>query len=62
MSDFVVIGMTAGLCVLTWGLIAMCERAARGWAMNGPEIIGLLAAVGLLAYLTIALLKPEWFA
>ena len=38
------------------------RAAARGWAMNGPEIIGLLAAVGLLAYLAIALLKPEWFA
>ena len=30
--------------------------------MNGPEVIGLLAAVGLFAYLTVALLKPEWFA
>jgi len=30
--------------------------------MNGPELIGLLAAVALLGYLIIALLKPEWFA
>jgi K+-transporting ATPase KdpF subunit len=30
--------------------------------MNGPEWIALLAAVALLAYLTVALLKPEWFA
>jgi len=30
--------------------------------MNGPEVIGLLVAVGLLFYLTIALLKPEWFS
>ena len=30
--------------------------------MNGPEVIALLAAVALLAYLTVALLKPEWFA
>ena len=30
--------------------------------MIGPELIGLLAAGVLLAYLTIALLKPEWFA
>ena len=29
--------------------------------MNGPEWVGLLVAVGLLLYLTIALLKPEWF-
>ncbi len=30
--------------------------------MNGAELIALLASVGLLAYLTIALLKPEWFS
>jgi K+-transporting ATPase KdpF subunit len=30
--------------------------------MNGVEIVGLVLSVGLLVYLTIALLKPEWFA
>jgi len=30
--------------------------------MNGIELIGLTLAVGLLAYLTVALLKPEWFS
>ena len=30
--------------------------------MNGSELIGLVLSVGLLVYLTIALLKPEWFA
>jgi K+-transporting ATPase KdpF subunit len=30
--------------------------------MSGTELVGLLLAVGLLVYLTIALLKPEWFA
>lgn len=30
--------------------------------MNGPEVIALIAAVGLLGYLVVALLKPEWFA
>jgi K+-transporting ATPase KdpF subunit len=30
--------------------------------MGGAELVGLLAAVGLLAYLTVALLKPEWFS
>jgi K+-transporting ATPase KdpF subunit len=30
--------------------------------MSGTEIIGLLVSVGLLGYLTAALLKPEWFA
>ena len=30
--------------------------------MNGTELIALLLAVGLLGYLAVALLKPEWFA
>jgi K+-transporting ATPase KdpF subunit len=30
--------------------------------MSGTELVALLAAVGLLAYLLVALLKPEWFA
>jgi K+-transporting ATPase KdpF subunit len=30
--------------------------------MNATEVVGLLLAVGLLVYLSIALLKPEWFA
>jgi K+-transporting ATPase KdpF subunit len=30
--------------------------------MNGSEIVGLLVSAGLLVYLVIALLKPEWFA
>ncbi len=30
--------------------------------MNGTEWIGLALAVGLLIYLTAALLKPEWFS
>lgn len=30
--------------------------------MNGSELVGLALSLALLAYLTIALLKPEWFA
>ena len=30
--------------------------------MSGAETVALLVAVGLFAYLTVALLKPEWFA
>jgi K+-transporting ATPase KdpF subunit len=30
--------------------------------MNGAEVLGLFVATGLLVYLTVALLKPEWFA
>jgi K+-transporting ATPase KdpF subunit len=30
--------------------------------MNAGELVGLLLAVGLMVYLTVALLKPEWFS
>jgi K+-transporting ATPase KdpF subunit len=30
--------------------------------MSGIELVGLLVALGLLGYLTVALLKPEWFS
>jgi K+-transporting ATPase KdpF subunit len=30
--------------------------------MNATEFVALLVAIGLLAYLLIALLKPEWFS
>lgn len=30
--------------------------------MSGTELVGLIATVCLLVYLTVALLKPEWFA
>ncbi|HEY2826934.1 MAG TPA: K(+)-transporting ATPase subunit F [Pirellulales bacterium] len=30
--------------------------------MNGAELVGLLVSAGLLVYLVIALLKPEWFS
>lgn len=30
--------------------------------MHVIELVGLIIALGLLAYLTVALLKPEWFS
>jgi K+-transporting ATPase KdpF subunit len=30
--------------------------------MSGMELVGLVVAVGLLAYLLVAFLKPEWFS
>jgi K+-transporting ATPase KdpF subunit len=30
--------------------------------MSGIELVGLLVATGLMAYLLVAFLKPEWFA
>ena len=30
--------------------------------MNGGELVGLVFSLALLAYLGVALLKPEWFS
>ena len=30
--------------------------------MSGIDLVGMIVAVGLLGYLIVALLKPEWFA
>jgi K+-transporting ATPase KdpF subunit len=30
--------------------------------MSGSEQVGLILSLALLAYLTVALLKPEWFS
>jgi K+-transporting ATPase KdpF subunit len=30
--------------------------------MTGNEIVGLLLSIAMLVYITIALLKPEWFS
>ena len=30
--------------------------------MSGSELVSLVLSVGLMAYLVVALLKPEWFA
>ena len=30
--------------------------------MNGAELVGLIMSLGLMAYLVVALFKPEWFA
>jgi K+-transporting ATPase KdpF subunit len=30
--------------------------------MSGGETAGLVLSLGLMAYLTVALVKPEWFA
>jgi K+-transporting ATPase KdpF subunit len=39
-----------------------CRAIAGGPAMTGSEMVGLVLSVGLLIYLSIALLKPEWFS
>jgi K+-transporting ATPase KdpF subunit len=30
--------------------------------MSGSELVGLVLSLALLGYLTVALLKPEWFS
>jgi K+-transporting ATPase KdpF subunit len=38
------------------------RSVAGGARMNSMEILGAVTAAALLAYLTVALLKPEWFS
>ena len=61
MQDIIMLGIAALFAVSSWLLIVLSDAYGRQ-AMNGSEIIGLVLSVGLLVYLTIALLKPEWFA
>jgi len=39
----------------------LCRSGEKEHAMNGLYVIGGLLAFGLLLYLMLALLKPEWF-
>lgn len=50
------------ICSLILAAHRVVRRPDGNQIMNGSEIIGLVLSVGLLVYLTIALLKPEWFA
>jgi len=38
-----------------------CDRVARGFHMTPTLLVSGLTALGLLIYLFVALLKPEWF-
>ena len=62
MSDFYLLLTAALFAVSSWLLIVLCDGLMGDQIMNGSEIIGLVLSVGLLVYLAIALLKPEWFA
>ncbi len=62
MSDIFMLPVAALFAVSSWLLIVVCDALDGRQAMNGSEVIGLVLSVGLLVYLTIALLKPEWFA
>jgi K+-transporting ATPase KdpF subunit len=52
----------AGVCRVIVVVRRVVRRIDGRPVMNGSEVIGLVLSVGLLVYLVIALLKPEWFA
>jgi K+-transporting ATPase KdpF subunit len=56
--------LTVGPWFRRYIVVAHCrERRIDGRSvMNGTEVIGLVLSAGLLVYLVVALLKPEWFA
>jgi K+-transporting ATPase KdpF subunit len=57
-----VLGHLGRFCGSDVGADPVVRLAHGRRPMNGTEILGLIVTVGLLAYLTIALLKPEWFS
>ena len=61
MADIVYLGIVVGFFALTWALIRLCERLSEG-AMPLLYVVGGIVALGLLIYLTLALLKPEIFS
>ena len=62
MQDIIMLAIAALFAVTSWLLILLSDALMGAQAMNGSEVIGLVLSLGLLVYLTIALLKPEWFA
>ncbi len=62
MNDFWMLGVAATFAGLIRLLVALCDRLIGGEGMNGDELVGLVLSLALLAYLTVALLKPEWFS
>ena len=58
----VVFGRTRGLRGLVLGPDRLVRAARGGPIVSVMELVGLLVAAGLLVYLLVALVKPEWFA
>ena len=59
--DLVYLGLTLGFFALSWALIRLCERLSEDY-MTSLYLLGGIAALGLLVYLVVALLKPEVFS
>lgn len=55
-------GHRGGLCREPLGFGGPVRVVGRGQGMTNIEIVGLAVSLGLLVYLFIALLKPEWFS
>jgi len=56
------LGHLGRVCGSDLGADPVVRLALGRPTMTGSEILGLLVTIGLLAYLTVALLKPEWFS
>ena len=62
MNDFVVAAFCAVFALHNVGINGTVRSADGAAPMTGVELTALVVAVGLLAYLFVALLKPEWFS
>jgi K+-transporting ATPase KdpF subunit len=62
MKDVVVIVLALGLGASAYLLRMLTYCLSGEHPMNISEIVGFVLSVALMVYLTVALLKPEWFA
>ena len=63
MQDIVMFSVAVGFGITVWLLLVLSEWLLGDKPkMSGSELVRLLLSVGLLVYLVVALLKPEWFA
>ena len=60
MSDLMYLGLTILFFAANFGLLTGCERLRRSERLMLYVVAGTLCGL-LLAYLFVALLKPEWF-
>ena len=59
--DLIYLAIGVIFFLLSGWLISGLERLKRNMTMNVMYVLGGILSLGLLVYLMVALLKPEWF-
>ena len=61
MADIVYVAVTAAFFYLTWLFVKLCDAAVGRRTCHSSMSSAASSSLGLLVYLTLALLKPELF-